>query len=77
MISERFKTVTRCVCHDRTFEEIASLMEKEGAKTVREVIDNDWAGGGCGMCLPYVSNMIRTGEVAFTPGDIDPYFDDY
>jgi NAD(P)H-nitrite reductase large subunit len=71
MTTDRFKTVVRCVCHRRTFEEIRDMMQAHGLTTFEEVRAKDWCGNGCQMCHPYVKKMIKTGEIAFRPGDVD------
>lgn len=71
------KTVTRCVCSNKTFEEIQQIMNVKQYASIKEVIDEGVAGDSCGMCRPYLSNMIKTGESAFMPGEIDPDYDEY
>lgn len=70
------KTVTRCVCRYRTFEQIRLLMDTYGLSTMQEVMDKKIAGDNCGMCRPYISNMIKTGQFTFAPGEIDLDFKD-
>jgi bacterioferritin-associated ferredoxin len=76
-MSDPRKTVTQCVCNYKTFEQIKSIMHEKDFKTIRELIDSKTAGDSCGMCKPYLSNMIKTGEVSFKPGDIDPDYDEF
>lgn len=71
-MNKRNRTVTRCVCKYRTFEQIRTLMDVYGLNTVQDVVEKKIAGDSCGMCRPYISNMIRTGEFTFAPGDVDP-----
>lgn len=73
-MSKRTKTVTRCVCRYRTFEQIRLLMDTYELETLQEVIEKKIAGDSCGMCRPYISNMLKSGEFEFAPGDIDPDF---
>jgi NAD(P)H-nitrite reductase large subunit len=75
-MKDRRKTVTRCVCSNKTFDEIKQIMNMKGYNSIKEVIDKGLAGDSCGMCRPYLSNMIKTGEVAFMPGEIDPDYDE-
>ena len=72
----RSKTVTRCICRYRTFEQIRKLMNTYGLETLEQVIDKKIAGDNCGICRPYISNMLKTGEFEFAPGEVDPDYHD-
>ena len=72
----RSKTITRCICRYRTFEQIRKLMNTYGLETLEQVIDKKIAGDNCGMCRPYISNMLKTGEFEFAPGEVDPDYHD-
>jgi NAD(P)H-nitrite reductase large subunit len=71
------KTVTQCVCSYKTFDEIKKIMNDKGYDSIKDVIDSGLAGDSCGMCRPYLSNMIKTGDVTFMPGEIDPDYYEY
>lgn len=71
MTLDRLKTVTQCVCHKRTFEEIIAVIREEKIDDFEEALALDIFGQGCRMCHPYVKKAIKTGEVAFRPGDVD------
>jgi len=73
-MNPKARTVTRCVCRYRTFEQIRLLMDTYDLSTLKEVMDKKIAGDNCGMCRPYISNMIKTGQMSFAPGEIDPDF---
>ncbi|MCC6425380.1 MAG: (2Fe-2S)-binding protein [Phycisphaerales bacterium] len=55
--------VDRCVCHDITFERLKQLADERGidAAGLRELTG---CGGGCGMCIPYIHVMLRTGQTS-------------
>lgn len=51
-------------------------METYELETLQQVIEKKIAGDSCGMCRPYISNMLKTGEFEFAPGDVDPDYHD-
>lgn len=53
--------VDRCVCKQVTFGELLALAELVGPD-VDELSTRTKCGTGCGMCLPYIKIMLRTGE---------------
>lgn len=64
--------VSRCICRATPFQELLPRARASGwdlADLVRET----GCGGQCGLCRPYLSRMLRTGETAFyellTPDD--------
>lgn len=64
------KTVTKCVCQKRTFEELIEIAADLGYTTAQELHDAGYSSNNCGMCFPYVEKALRTGETAFAPGDV-------
>lgn len=62
------RNITRCVCHQRTFEELKAYCHECDIKTTEELVERRLCGCGCAMCLPYVQLMLQTGETAFKPG---------
>lgn len=63
--------VTKCICHDRTFEEVKEYAEEQNFTTVEALQDDDFCSNSCGLCTPYVEMLLATGQVAFNPGE--PY----
>ena len=56
--------ISRCICKATSFQELLALATASGwdlADLVRET----GAGGQCGLCRPYLSRMLRTGETEF------------
>jgi bacterioferritin-associated ferredoxin len=56
--------VSRCICKATSFRELLALATASGwdlADLVRET----GCGGQCGLCRPYLSRMLRTGETEF------------
>jgi bacterioferritin-associated ferredoxin len=60
--------VTRCICHQRTFETLKEMAERENIESVEQLQERRLCGRGCGLCVPYVRLMLKTGETAFDPG---------
>jgi bacterioferritin-associated ferredoxin len=56
--------INRCVCMGRTFEELKELAAANGWDA-NELRKKTGCGGGCGLCVPYVRIMLRTGQTEF------------
>ena len=66
--------VTHCVCYDIAFAELKRIAESTGARTVDELRQHAQFGENCQLCVPYVQQMLETGETAFEPtGSSDPF----
>lgn len=61
-------TVNRCICHERSFEEIKEYANEQGYTSVEDLQIDDFCSNGCRICLPYVEMVLETGETAFEPG---------
>lgn len=61
--------VTKCICHDRTFEEIKEYADKNAYSTVKELQDDDFCSCSCGLCVPYVEITLKSGQIEFEPGE--------
>ncbi len=59
------KPVRACLCYPHTFAELHTLARQEGWQTVAEITAAVGCGGGCGLCGPYLAQMLSTGETAF------------
>lgn len=53
--------VDRCICMDIPFEDVKACAEREGLD-VRGVVDRLGCGCACGMCVPYIRLVLRTGQ---------------
>lgn len=60
--------VTKCICFDRSFEEIKQISKEENTLDLDKLIEKAEFGQGCQMCLHYVKKMLLTGQTEF---DID------
>lgn len=56
-------TVTRCVCFDVTFSTLKKYAHdnKAGLEELRVKFG---CGRGCGLCIPYIKEMLVTGKTA-------------
>lgn len=61
-------SVKKCLCHDRTFEEIIDYAEEQGYSEVEELQDDDYCACSCGFCIPYIELMFESGDTEFEPG---------
>jgi bacterioferritin-associated ferredoxin len=57
--------ITRCVCRDTSF---ASLLTLAGERqwTLADLVRETGCGAGCGLCRPYLREMLRTGQIEFS-----------
>ncbi|NGP88558.1 hypothetical protein [Fodinibius halophilus] len=63
--------VTKCICHDRSFEEVKDYAEEHELCTVKELREHDFCSTSCGLCTPYIEIVLETDQTQFTPGE--PY----
>ena len=63
-VNQKIK-ITKCICYNTTFEEMKKIMNEKNLKTIGELREHKPVGMNCGLCLPYISRMIETGEVEF------------
>ena len=63
--------VLKCICHDRTFEEVKAYADEHDLSSLAELQDRDYCSNSCGMCAPYVEITLETGQTEFIPGE--PY----
>lgn len=52
--------VDRCVCRGVEFELVRQLAQRDGLD-LAGVIDRLGCGTACGMCVPYLEIVLRTG----------------
>ncbi len=62
--------VDRCICHQITFEEIRKAADERGLRTVQEIQAEKLSSTNCRLCLPYIEQMLQTGETSFPPGSV-------
>lgn len=57
--------IDRCLCVGVTFEALKQRADESECTTVTELRSIAEFGTGCGLCRPYVREMLRTGETVF------------
>lgn len=60
--------VSKCICHKRDFSEIKKYVEEKDYSTVEELQSDKFCSCSCGLCIPYIELMLKTGETEFEPG---------
>lgn len=60
--------VNRCICHERSFEEIKEYAKEKGYNDLEDLQIDNYCSNGCRICAPYVEMVLETGETAFEPG---------
>ena len=57
--------VSRCICRGVPFD---ALLPRARASnwSLTDLIAETGCGGQCGLCRPYLREMLRTGQTAFT-----------
>jgi bacterioferritin-associated ferredoxin len=63
--------VTRCICHDKSFEEIKKYAEENNISSLDELQSQNFCSNSCRMCSPYVEIVLESGQTDFYPGE--PY----
>ena len=58
--------IDRCICFDRTLEHLKSVADRQGVRSIEDLQEHVTFGVNCGLCRPYVSRMLETGETLFT-----------
>lgn len=61
--------VTKCICHDRSFEEVRDFARKNNLSTVDALQEKNFCSNSCRLCAPYVAITLETGQTEFTPGE--------
>jgi len=57
-------TITRCVCQRMLFAVLHPLARERGW-TLEDVMRETGCGDQCGLCRPYLREMLRAGTVEF------------
>jgi len=56
--------ISRCICKATPFAELLPQATAAGWN-LSDLIRETGCGGQCGLCRPYLSRMLRTGETEF------------
>ncbi|WP_236254536.1 hypothetical protein [Mucisphaera calidilacus] len=57
--------IDRCVCTRQAFTDLLAQAERDGLN-LDELALRTGASTCCGMCRPYLSAMLRSGQTVFT-----------
>lgn len=63
--------VNRCICSNISFEKIKDLADKKEFQTIEELQSAEICAVNCCLCVPYISEMLKTGQTAFHPFEIE------
>lgn len=58
-------SITKCICFDKTFQEIKKIMKEKNISSICEIIEVTGVAANCKLCLPYITFMIETGQTEF------------
>ncbi|MBX3364634.1 MAG: hypothetical protein KF866_07705 [Phycisphaeraceae bacterium] len=65
--------VDRCICHDVPFDHLLRLSREVG-DNFQTLSSLTGCSTGCGMCKPYILEMLRTGQTrlpVLSPAQVD------
>ena len=57
--------IDRCTCFDCPFTALAEVARSTRSETVEALQGHVDFGRRCGLCLPYVRVMLKTGQTVF------------
>ncbi|MHC5005031.1 MAG: (2Fe-2S)-binding protein [Planctomycetota bacterium] len=64
--------VDHCVCRHVSFVRMKEYAEEHPGAGLPQLQQVFGCGQGCGLCIPYVRAMLRTGRTSFDPvGGLD------
>jgi len=63
-------SVQRCVCRRADFKTLKQIATDKGYDSVEDFQEQQIAGDGCGLCIPYMREMLKTGKTSFEPGSV-------
>ena len=56
--------IARCICRNVEFSQLLPRARAKGW-SLDDLVRETGCGGQCGLCRPYLSRMLRTGETEF------------
>ena len=62
--------ISRCICHKKDFCELKEVADSRGFSSVEEFQAEKMAASSCGLCIPYLREVLRTGETEFEYGSL-------
>ena len=56
--------IDRCICRNTSFADLLAPA-RAGSWSLNELVCQTGCGGQCGLCRPYLREMLRTGRTGF------------
>ncbi|MBN4056784.1 (2Fe-2S)-binding protein [bacterium AH-315-J21] len=63
----------KCRCHGVRFARMKALAKEKGLTTVAELQRHVQFGDNCRRCLPFVRQMLETGQTVFKVMEVDDF----
>ncbi|PIQ28406.1 (2Fe-2S)-binding protein [bacterium (Candidatus Blackallbacteria) CG17_big_fil_post_rev_8_21_14_2_50_48_46] len=57
--------IDRCVCFQKTFNELKALALEQGIREIEALQESILFGKKCKLCHPYIREMLKTGQTEF------------
>jgi len=57
--------IDRCICSNIRFDEILEIANEKGFETVKELQEHKICANNCKLCVRYIEEMLKTGQVSF------------
>lgn len=57
--------IDRCICFGQTIDQLLRVAREQEATTVEDLARHVDFGQKCGLCRPYVSRALQTGQTHF------------
>lgn len=57
--------IDRCLCFQQPFHTLKNVAQQNQCKNIQDLAKHAEFGKKCGLCLPYIERMLRTGETIF------------
>lgn len=57
--------IDRCVCYQKTFDALKQVAKETESTSVHMLQEHTDFGKNCRLCIPYVRQMLKTGETVF------------
>lgn len=57
--------IDRCICFGHSFDQLLQVAREHDAATVEDLSRHVDFGQKCGLCRPYISRALETGQTQF------------
>lgn len=58
-------TINKCVCSNITFSEVKEIALRNNADSLAKLQQKVDVAVNCRLCVPYIQEMLKTGETEF------------